>query len=329
MFITVFPNVENYIAEFSFGLAGGGELLRLYNEFGELVDDVEYNDNEPWPDAPDGNGPTLELIDPLSDNSIPENWAASNGYGTPGRVNSVSQMGDLNEDGIINILDVVILVNVILSGEYNLLADVNEDGNNDVLDIVNLINIVLGLNRIDDATFAEIKKVGGVCKVVSDGYIGAIQMELSHDIDFKFDLISNGIITDYRTSKDKTVLVVVNPSHPDIFSSLDEYRIESILIANSSRLINVNMPNEFSLSHAYPNPFNNSTSIDFNIPIDSKVTIKIYNILGEEVVTLLDSQMEAGYHHLVWDASLFASGIYFINMISSKYSHTEKVILLK
>ena len=52
------------------------------------MDFVEYDDEIPWPTEPDGNGPTLELIDPFSDNNLAENWQASEGYGTPGSINS-------------------------------------------------------------------------------------------------------------------------------------------------------------------------------------------------------------------------------------------------
>jgi len=72
-----------------------------------------------------------------------------------------------------------------------------------------------------------------------------------------------------------------------------------------------------------------STNIDFNIPSDANVTIKIFNLLGEEVTTLINSPMDAGYHHLNWDASFISSGIYFIQMSSNNFSQTEKVILLK
>ena len=90
-FTEVFPNVSNFIGNLGFGLKGGGELIRLFDSDGLIVDEVEYDDIFPWPVAPDGQGPTLELIDPLSDNALGNNWEASNGNGgTPGEVNSAS-----------------------------------------------------------------------------------------------------------------------------------------------------------------------------------------------------------------------------------------------
>ena len=84
LFTTVFPNITNLI-QLGFGLSGGGERIRLAHSSNCLVDEVNYDDVPPWPTGPDGNGPTLELIDPALDNSLPQSWQASpqNG-GTPG-----------------------------------------------------------------------------------------------------------------------------------------------------------------------------------------------------------------------------------------------------
>lgn len=82
------PDIANYIGSFPFGLSSGGELIRLYNTTGVLVDSVVYDNQSPWPEAPNGQGPTLELKSPFFDNTLPENWCASSNHGTPGRANS-------------------------------------------------------------------------------------------------------------------------------------------------------------------------------------------------------------------------------------------------
>jgi hypothetical protein len=87
-FSTFFPDVTNKIGDFDFGLSGGGELIRLYDNNGLIVDQVQYDDEDPWPTEPDGNGPTLELINPNIENNLGENWAASENHGTPGEINS-------------------------------------------------------------------------------------------------------------------------------------------------------------------------------------------------------------------------------------------------
>jgi len=87
-FSTLFPEVDNCIGDLGFGLSGAGELLRLFDQYETLIDTVHYYDSDPWPQEPDGNGPTLELINPFYDNSLAENWSASENHGTPGLVNS-------------------------------------------------------------------------------------------------------------------------------------------------------------------------------------------------------------------------------------------------
>ena len=85
-----FPSIINFVGDLGFGLSGGGELIRLFNSNGNLVDEVTYDDADPWPAEPDGAGPTLELIHPSLDNDLGVNWATSdNNGGTPGVVNSV------------------------------------------------------------------------------------------------------------------------------------------------------------------------------------------------------------------------------------------------
>jgi hypothetical protein len=83
-----FPDVKNCIGNFDFGLDGTSDVLRLYNKNGALIDSVAYQSASPWPHAADGFGPTLELLNPDSDNTISHNWSFSQGHGTPGRPNS-------------------------------------------------------------------------------------------------------------------------------------------------------------------------------------------------------------------------------------------------
>ena len=92
-----FPSIINFVGDLGFGLSGGGELIRLFNSNGNLVDEVTYDDADPWPAEADGAGPTLELIHPSLKNSLGFNWSASNiDGGTPGIINSVYSADNLN-----------------------------------------------------------------------------------------------------------------------------------------------------------------------------------------------------------------------------------------
>ena len=80
-FNAIYPGVTNYIGEFGlgergFGLSGGGEMITLKNANGVLIDEVDYDDNSPWPNAADGDGPTLQLIDPGLNNALASSWQA-------------------------------------------------------------------------------------------------------------------------------------------------------------------------------------------------------------------------------------------------------------
>jgi hypothetical protein len=86
-FDSLFPDVKRYIGNFDFGLAANGELIRLYDNSGTQIDTVHYDDVAPWPTEPDGNGPTLELINPAWDNALAQSWASAALHGTPGAEN--------------------------------------------------------------------------------------------------------------------------------------------------------------------------------------------------------------------------------------------------
>ena len=74
------------------------------------------------------------------------------------------------------------------------------------------------------------------------------------------------------------------------------------------------LPKQFRLEQNYPNPFNPSTTIEFALPKSSFVTLKVYNLLGEEVATLFAEQRSAGIHKLNWDAKGLASGVYLYRL---------------
>jgi len=93
-----------------------------------------------------------------------------------------------------------------------------------------------------------------------------------------------------------------------------------------------NLPGTFSLLQNYPNPFNPTTTIEFSIPKSEFITLKVYNILGEEVATLVSENLAAGSYKYVWDSRSagMASGIYLYRLQSGEgFSQTRKLVLLK
>ena len=188
-FTSRFPDVKNYLGETGFGLSGSGEFMKLVNNEGEIIDSLTYDDKSPWPEEADGNGSTLELVDAGKDNSIAENWNASQGHGTPGKVNSV----------------------------------------------------VTSVEKMSKAA----------------------------------------------------------------------------------------VPKEFLLFQNFPNPFNPLTSIGFSLPFSCKVSVTVYNQLGQQVASIADRVYSAGTYWLNFNANNLASGVYFYRIKAGLYFQTKKMILMK
>ncbi|GAB5408273.1 MAG: hypothetical protein BalsKO_06380 [Balneolaceae bacterium] len=186
-FKLVFPNVTNVVDSIDFNFSNAGELVRLYNSSDVLIDQVEYDDESPWPTEPDGNGPTLELRDPDLDNSLASSWGASSGNGTPGSQNSIN-------------------------------------------------------------------------------------------------------------------------------------------VSNEEENLN---PSIFRLDQNYPNPFNPTTSISYSISKAGNVTLEVFDLLGQRVVTLVDGIQTIGEYDLSFDASNLTSGIYIYRITSSGQTLTRRMTLIK
>ncbi len=88
-------------------------------------------------------------------------------------------------------------------------------------------------------------------------------------------------------------------------------------------------PNSFNLAQNYPNPFNPSTKISWQSPVGSHQTLKVYDVLGNEVATIVDEFREAGRYEITFDASNLSSGIYFYRLQAGSFVETKKMIFLK
>ncbi len=89
------------------------------------------------------------------------------------------------------------------------------------------------------------------------------------------------------------------------------------------------LPNSFELKQNFPNPFNPTTSIQFSLPLQSQVTLEIYDILGRKIQTLVSENLEAGGHTYQWEASNQASGVYLYRLVTSEGSQIKKMTLIK
>ncbi|MDW8438772.1 MAG: T9SS type A sorting domain-containing protein, partial [Chloroherpetonaceae bacterium] len=91
----------------------------------------------------------------------------------------------------------------------------------------------------------------------------------------------------------------------------------------------IQLPFDYALDQNYPNPFNPVTTIQFSLAKAGKVTLEIYNVLGQKVATLIDGELNAGAHRYQWNAAGLASGVYFYRLQSRDFVATKKAILVK
>jgi len=88
------------------------------------------------------------------------------------------------------------------------------------------------------------------------------------------------------------------------------------------------LPSSLYLSN-YPNPFNTTTIINYQLPLDSWVKLEVYNLLGHEVATLVDSRQQTGYRSVIWDASEVSSGLYFYKLSAGDFAETKRMMLVR
>jgi len=88
-------------------------------------------------------------------------------------------------------------------------------------------------------------------------------------------------------------------------------------------------PTKFAVYQNYPNPFNPTTGIKFDVPKNTFVTLKVYDVLGKEVATLIKEEREAGSYNVDWNASFYPSGVYFYKLESKGFSETKRMLMIK
>lgn len=115
----------------------------------------------------------------------------------------------------------------------------------------------------------------------------------------------------------------------DVNDNESNYSNEVVMNLVGIDELNGFLPDRYALLQNYPNPFNPQTIIRYHLPQRSHVTLKIYDILGEEVTSLIDNYKNAGYHRTIFDASKLPSGIYYYRIKAGDYSEIKKMVLMK
>ncbi len=150
--------------------------------------------------------------------------------------------------------------------------------------------------------------------------------------------VPGGAPNGYYTFIAKAGLVFGNPISMDEFEfvkfSFDadgdtEWSMTGFEVMDNGAVEVTNVPSEFALGAAYPNPFNPTTSISLSLPQSELVTVSVFNALGQEVATLQNGQLTAGQHIFTFDGSGLSSGVYFISAQAGANHGLQKVVLMK
>jgi len=264
--------------------------------------------------------------------------------------------GDLNDDMIIDILDIVSTVNMVLTGGINSPdfndceksdADMTGDGTINILDVIQIINAVLGdLNQFVSSnnyvdvtsevqgndlylTFTSDYAVGLEFKMV-----GGTDINLMDNTTF-FTLSKNMENTDKvalvysmqnKTFDNSLTVQIENGANLDTDSDINIIAGDAGGNKMSVRWLD---NQNFSIKSLYPNPFNPVTQIDYSVNQAGDLRLSIYNILGQEVAVLHNGYQMEGDYQAVWNAGSLASGVYYINMIMHGQVETKKAVLVK
>ena len=170
-------------------------------------------------------------------------------------------------------------------------------------------------------------------KVLSLGGAGAVCRHATRDL-AEYSDYSEIIIGDYNLAAAEALAADIgDPRVKTIKVDANDYDGLVKLFRKVDIVLN-GLPWEYDLAQNYPNPFNPATTVEFALPLAGRVSLKVYNLMGQEVVTLADGEMPAGYHQVYWRGEdnrgeSVSSGVYFYRLETSEFEKTRSMLLLK
>ena len=282
------------------------------------------------------------------------NWA----YDNP---DEYDRLFDLNFDGSINDADFKIFENQFGASISNntQIAYQSDSNGNSMFELVNeydpdnkVIKLqVIGKNVVSLAGYSfklnYNQKIYEFVSVNDGGFLesndGTARYFLNHTGNNGTSIVSNVLESNDRCPDGEGVLAVFTLRH--ISEQIEPLTVENIEIMDKNYQLNsfyklsldcpVPVPKEFDLKNNYPNPFNPVTTIKYELPEASLVTLKVYNKLGQMVRTLVDEEKPAGYYSVQWDGEndygvKVSSGIYFYSIVTNAgYVKVKKMVFLK
>ena len=238
------------------------------------------------------------------------------------------QPGDINDDGVINVLDILLIVGIILDThdptDFELwAANVNGDEVIDILDIITIVTMILddSLSRGTPVKAAHLQLNNNTLHLDTDGKVAGLQLHVKGDFEINTDYLPEGwqLFRSENTilifSLDGSVLTT-----EDLFQYTGDLNVESVTVTdwycNLTQTELLMIPVTFALHPLYPNPFNPVTIISYELPSVSDVSVSVYNLTGQEVAVLVHERRSQGVYNIQWDGHNHPSGIYFIQMIA-------------
>jgi hypothetical protein len=248
-------------------------------------------------------------------------------------------MGDLNMDGNVNVTDIILEINIIIGALENptdyqwIVGDINSDGAMNVLDIVGIVNIILngGLQLNDSIPSGKAQIINDKLILTVDSgvagfqfaYKGEIQaIEIDSNWEIKYQ---NGIAIGYTFDRNLKTILELNILNIE----LEGLILLSDASGNGIEVNISNMPKTFGLNSAYPNPFNPVTTISYDIADASFININVYDLLGNQVASLVNEMKNSGEHSIQWNADGLSSGLYFVKMEANNEIFIDKLMLMK
>lgn len=279
-----------------------------------------------------------------------------------------NMLGDVNDDLLVDILDIVTSVNIVLSGGINAAgytecqmtdANMNGDALVNILDVIQIINLVIGSRDasglgVDGSANVSYAYDGTDLRVSVQSDVDVLGFQLNMDTDKTFDveLINNSHIKLWSNNTSEEMIVValdelmlnrpfdsrnINFIISDASGiSLDD--IDFVISSNGGSNIEVNVENAdsgikvpefYGLNKVYPNPFNPSTEIEFSLAYDANISLSVYDLSGRQVDVIFEGFQTSGIHSYQWNASQFPSGVYYVKFQSDNQVQSMKAVLMK
>jgi hypothetical protein len=262
----------------------------------------------------------------------------------------ISGTPEPNPDGVVNVQDLSLLQNIILTGVY-------PNGTE-----INACSFVIttpagGYNTNAQQTNIYISRNGITIYLDSEAEIRGVQAEFSNTGNYSGDIKINTSLGQgyYYSGDNKLRVLLYDRSGMKTLSSGNNFlanipfpvenpqnvTVEKIILISSAneRLFENKLeikyqdppplPLEFNLYQNFPNPFNPGTRIAYSIPRDEMVTIKVFDLLGNEIQTLVNEFQTQNYYEILFNAENLSSGIYFYQMKAGEFVQTKKMILLR